>query len=346
MIEIRLAEQDDHQRWNDYVRRNREATPYHLMAWSLATATAYQHKQFNLIAEHQGNILGVLPLCLLALPFTNGSLCSLPFCDVGGCLCDDENVRKDLIDAALRVADQHKMSSVEIRDRARVTSTIDPEFDGKVSMLLPLPESSDALFAGFKAKLRSQIRKAEKNGLIFRAGRGTEELDHFYHVLSTNMRDLGSPVHSKAWFESIRINYADDMVIGNVSKDDVPVGGGMLLFLEDKAAIPWASTLAQYNHLAPNMLLYWNLLKYATNRHCTDFDFGRSSYGEGTFRFKKQWGAKPTPLEWRTYLVDGSVAEDEGGPQVLRKIFEKVWRRLPLQLANTLGPYIRKHISL
>lgn len=346
MLQIRLAGQNDYQRWNNYVRRNSEASPYHLAAWSLANANAYKHKQFNLIAEQQGQIVGVLPLCLLALPLSKGFLCSVPFCDVGGCLSENEEVRHKLMEAALEIAGRYKVSALQIRNRSPARSEIDPKYTGKVSMLLSLPESSDILLASFKSKLRSQISKAQKNGLTFRIGREAEKLDQFYQVFSPNMRDLGSPVHSRKWFESIREQYADDMVIGIVSKDEIPVGAGIMLLLENKAAIPWASTLSEYKHLAPNMLLYWNLLKYATDKHCTVLDFGRSSYGEGTFNFKKQWGAKPVPLDWKSYLVDGNVTEGKRGSQSLRILFQKVWRRLPLRLANTLGPRIRKYISL
>lgn len=346
MIQIRLADQEDFQRWDDYVRRNAEASPYHLIAWNLAGVAAYKHKQFYLIAEERNKICGVLPLCLLALPFSRGHLCSLPFCDIGGCLSEDDGIKRKLIDAALEIANRHRISTIHIRSRAAALPATDSEHAGKVSMLLSLPESSATLLASFKSKLRSQIRKAEKNGLTFRMGRDKSALEQFYHVLSSNMRDIGSPVHSKQWFESIRKRYAQDMAIGIVCKDEIPVGAGMLLFLENKAAIPWASTLSKYNHLAPNMLLYWGLLKYATDRHCTVFDFGRSSYGEGTYKFKKQWGARAVPLEWKIYSVGGKLTAAKGGSKRMRRIFESLWRRLPLQISNVLGPYIRKYISL
>lgn len=346
MIHIRLASEDDHQRWNDYVRERADASPYHLMEWSLACETAYKHGRLYLIAERQGAIIGVLPLCRIGLPFTKGYLCSLPFCDIGGCLSENQEIRQKLIDAALQIADQWKISSVQIRSRILETSDSDLEYSGKVSMLLPLPESSDVLLASFKSKLRSQIRKAEKNGLTFHSGRTTDDLIRFYQVLSSNMRDLGSPVHSFQWFESIQTLYADEMIVGVVSKGDIPVGAGILLFRGRNVVIPWASTLTEYNHLAPNMLLYWNLLRYATDKQCQVFDFGRSSYGAGTFRFKKQWGAKPARLTWLNYSVDGSFTEAPGGSKIPRKLVASIWRRLPLPVANTLGPRIRKFISL
>lgn len=346
MIKIRIADESDRQQWDDYVRRHTEASPYQLMAWTIAIEAAYNHRQFNLIAERHGEIVGVLPLCLMTPPLARGTLCSMPFCDLGGCLCDDPEIRGKIMEAALKIADEYSVSSLEIRGRLSYSEVGDRNYPGKVSMLLRLPESAELLFAGFKAKLRSQIRKAEKNGLTFRVGRGTEDLDDFYRVLSVKMRDLGSPVHSMKWFDSVRAQYEDDMTIGIVSKNDVPVGAGILLFLEDKAVIPWASTCSKYNHLAPNMMLYWNLLKFATDKHCTIFDFGRSTFGEGTYKFKQQWGAVPVPLDWQYYFVGGEASEVKVGSQRLRKGFERVWRHLPLQITNRLGPHIRKYISL
>lgn len=346
MTQVRLADGSDSQRWDDYVRRHTTASPYHLSAWGSAIESAYGHRRIDLIAETQGRVSGVLPATEIIQPFRKGSYFSLPFCDVGGCISDSQEINDRLTQALIDLAKENGRSSVEIRERHQETAPIEPGFDGKVSMLLDLPESSDELFGSFKAKLRSQVRKAEKNGLTFRTGRGTEDIDLFYRVMARNMRDLGSPVHSRSWFDCIRKRYGEDMVIGLVHKGDVPVGAGILVFAEHIAAIPWASTIAEYNRLAPNMLLYWNLLKFATDRGCRVFDFGRSSYGEGTYRFKKQWGAEPVPLSWTSYDSEGTVQENAAGGQRLRGVAESLWRLLPVRLTTVIGPSIRKFVSL
>jgi len=332
--------------WDQYVEQHKGHSPYHLFAWLAAIETAYSHQVYYLVAKNNSKIVGVLPLVNIRIPFKGGALCSLPFCDVGGCLADNSEVDAALEQQATELKGQLNSKSIEYRERAEISD--ETQLEGrKVSMLLPLPETSDELFSGFKSKLRSQIRKAEKNGLTYEMGTNQQFIDEFYAVFSENMLRLGSPVHSKKWIESICEQYEGQCIIAVVKLDSVPVGAGIVLFSNDKACIPWASTRAEYNRLSPNMMLYWALLKFVTEKGCTEFDFGRSTFNEGTFRFKQQWGAKPAPLEWRDDVPQinsqmGSVQSTSS----LKSLVEKVWKRLPLAVANTIGPKLRRYISL
>ena len=127
------------------------------------------------------------------------------------------------------------------------------------------------------------------------------------------------------------------------------IGAGLVLFTDNTATIPWASTLRRYNRLAPNMLLYWSLLSHATDKGCDYFDFGRSTIGEGTYKFKQQWGARPVALNWRTVpMTEQQAAADTtlNGKSSLRQTAENIWRKLPLPVTVTLGSTVRKYISL
>jgi len=175
------------------------------------------------------------------------------------------------LNKALLIAGNIELNNVVIRsDRAHL---IDPDVCDlhvsiqaeKVRMLLKLPASSEELWKSFKSKLRSQIKKAEKNGLSFRWGTRADITD-FYMVFSRNMHTLGSPVHSKKWIEAVYNGYGTNARIGLVYKDTLPVGCGMILSTEHGVSIPWASTLREFNRLSPNMMLYWNFLKFASDQ--------------------------------------------------------------------------------
>jgi len=332
--------------WDQYVEQHKGHSPYHLFAWLAAIEAAYSHDVYYLVAKQDVNIVGILPLVSIRIPFKGGALCSLPFCDVGGCLADNQEEQIELEKKETELKGQLTSKSIEYRERAEISD--ETQLEGrKVSMLLPLPETSDELFSGFKSKLRSQIRKADKNGLTYELGTNQQFIDEFYAVFSENMLRLGSPVHSKKWIETICEHYKEQCIIAVVKLDGVPVGAGIVLFSDDKACIPWASTRAEYNRLSPNMMLYWALLKLVTDKGCKEFDFGRSTFNEGTFRFKQQWGAKPTLLEWR----DDNVLPDSKTSVVqstspLKSLVENIWKKLPLAVANTLGPKLRRYISL
>ena len=346
-MKIKIAVSADQAVWDEYVDGHKDASPYHRFAWLLSVEQAYQHKNVSLLAFDDDKIIGVLPCIKMQKPFSKASYCALPYCDLGHGLANDTKILQALQNQALVLLKDEGGSSFDYRDSIGVLPS--NELSGKkVRMVLPLPGDSETLMAGFKSKLRSQIRKAEKNGLTFIIANSQTQIDDFYQIFAINMRKLGSPVHSKKWFENLFKHYAQYIVLSVVYSGKVPVGAGIVLRNANKAAIPWASTVAEYNKLSPNMMLYWSLLEHVSNLGCTEFDFGRSTYDEGTYKFKRQWGAEPKPLAWSNLVAEHTAIDKNtpNKPSQIRSLVEKVWAKLPLSVTTIVGPKIRKHISL
>lgn len=348
-MKIRHAQESDRLQWDDFVHRHPESSPYHLFAWTAAVEGAYGFKISNLIAERDNRVVGVLPLVQMNLPFMKPNIIALPYCDIGGVLAEDDATEESLIQAGIAEAKSILANMIELRGEfgkwtGRENTFSISSHTNKVRMLLDLPVSSEMLWDGFKSKLRSQIRRAEKNGLVFEFA--NKRIDDFYSVFSNNMRELGSPVHSKKWFEEIVKQYGDNAKVGLVYHDSKAIGAAIILRAGNKISIPWASTLRDYNRLSPNMLLYWGMLKYSADNGADVFDFGRSTPDEGTYRFKAQWGAIAAPLVWNTIFVNGKEKVVKPGINRNRKVIESIWKRLPLGWANMFGPTIRKYISL
>jgi len=213
----------------------------------------------------------------------------------------------------------------------------------KVVMVLPLPVDPDSLLASFGSKLRSQIRRAQRETPATRFG-GEELLDDFYSVFSRNMRDLGTPVYSKKFFRNILHCFPGDSQLVVARLSHKPVAAAFLLGHRDTLEIPWASTLRDVNHLSINTFLYWEILKSAIESEYRYFDFGRSSRDSGTYRFKQQWGAVPRQLYWHYWLSSGEKlpAINPGNPKYALMI--KAWQHLPLALSKLLGPPIVRNI--
>ena len=351
MLSIRPATPNDREYWDNYVKKHQQSTPYHLFAWQQAVHSAYGHKPFYLIAESDDTLAGGLPLIELKVPLLSRKGVSLPFCDIGGPLADSNEIADALKSFASAYTTKHS-TEIEYRENGNETCQSNSELTGKkVRMILSLPENSQELFKMFKSKLRSQINKAKKNGLTYLINVGPEDkklLNEFYQVFAENMRLLGSPVHSRKWFEEICENYQNNCIISVVYHNKIPVGGGIVLVAGSKASIPWASTIRKYNRLSPNMLLYWSVLEHCCDNNINEFDFGRSTFGEGTYKFKAQWGALPRLLNWQQ--SDKAISQDSTHNNRLRPkirlLAENIWCRLPLKLTVILGPQIRKYISL
>ena len=329
---------------------------------------------------NSNHVVGILPLVHLKHLLFGNSLISIPFFDLGGILADDENTEKALLSEVIKLGQELKVENIELRHveqlswlanssklTANAKKDIPMNYDlslpretrsmfhrgamscvtksHKVRMLLDLPESSEVLMQSFKAKLRSQIKKPLKEGLKFKVG-GVELLDDFYKVFSINMRDLGSPVHSKSLMKNVLEEFPKESRIIMVYKDDQPIACSLIVGFTDTLENPWASALRQYSRLSPNMLLYWTMLEYACDNGLKYFDFGRSSPDEGTYKFKEQWGAVPTPLHWHYIALDGQPIGEETSEKSKFERAIQYWQKLPVPVTKIIGPMIRKHIGL
>lgn len=349
-IKIRLAEEYDLQCWDDFVLRHPYASPYHLWAWKKAIESVYGHKCRYYYIEKNHEILGVMPLIHLYFPRLINEVIGLPYCDVGNCLTNSEDTQDILLNELFHILERYNIKKIQIRGELYQSQMVESQMHaietGKVRMIRELPPSSEQLLESFPSKLRSQIKKAKKNGISFQWA-SLDDLDVAYFVFSKNMHELGSPVHSKDFLKAVLVHYGNRAKLGITSFNGNIVGMGIILLGATGVSIPWASTLREFNRYGPNMLLYWNFLKFSSDNGYDFFDFGRSSINEGTFKFKKQWGAKPIPLIWYDSLKKGEDQKLKKKKSfVNRENVTDFWKKIPFPIANMIGPYVRKYISL
>jgi len=342
VLQITHSRSGDSARWDDYVRNHPESSVYHLSRWRHVIEKTFGHRTFYLLALEQGQPVGVLPLVLMQSLIFGRFLVSLPYFNYGGVVANNAVVERALVEEAIAIGRREKVQHMEFRHAEEKLLDLVTRRH-KVSLRLDLPKRADDLWAGFKAKLRSQIRKPQKEGFTARIG-GAEDLDHFYRVFATNMRDLGTPVYPKGFFRAILREFPDTTRICTTFLGDEPVAAGFLVSFGRALEIPWASSLRRYNAMSPNMLLYWTVLSYACESGHERFDFGRSTPGGATYRFKEQWGARPLPLSWQYWLRNGNGLPDLSPENSRYRSAIRLWQRLPVRVANVLGPRIVKYL--
>jgi len=338
----RLTQQDD-ARWDAYIDKHPHAHQYHRSAWKRIIERAFNHETHYLLSEcGGGRINGVLPLARLRSRMFGDFLVSIPYVNYGGCCADNEDVEQQLIREGVRVARDLGVEHLEVRTETPRDMGLQVR-SAKASMRLPLRGSAERLWEQFPAKLRSQIKRAQKESMDVRVGR-EEELESFYRVFSVNMRDLGTPVYGMEFFATVLRELPDSSWVVTVNLGRETVAASILLGFRDRIEIPWASSLRQYNKLSPNMLLYWHSLKFAADTGFEVFDFGRSTPDSGPYRFKAQWGATPVPLHWH-YWVRGNSSLPELNPNNPKyRLAIKVWQHLPVSLTRLIGPTIVKNL--
>lgn len=278
-----------------------------------------------------------IPVGIISLMCINGRLVSMPHFSFGGILTSLAD-RKALYSAILPLLNSYFTGnrtgdiSFLIRDRDKIS---DYAIDTKVISWLDLSSQSiENIIAGTQM---TKAGKASVSGLNVVSG-GKELLPDFYSVYSRNMLRLGSPVLPKKLFSNILDGYANgDARIFCVYKDNAPIGAAFLLSFLGFFENTWFSTLQEFNKLFPSQLLHVEMIRFALKQGGHTYSFGRSTSGSGVHEFKRRWKTEETTIFWN---YDKPLKLD------LRKadFLTRIWRLLPLSVANCLGPVVGKGI--
>ena len=328
--------------WDEYAASRPESSVYHLAAWADLITRVFGHRTRYLAAYQDDRIVGILPLVLFNTPLFGRFATSMPFVNYGGIVANSPDAEDALLAAAIHETRAARGAYLELRHTRRMFER-SPVQTHKVEMVLALQPTVDEQWRVLDRKLRNQVRKAEKSGLTVRRG-GSELLDSFHGVLAHNMRDLGSPVHSKRFFADILATFPDRTQLLCVSLGSKPVAASLVIWHGEHIEVPWASALRDYNPMCPNVLLYWDMLRFSIERRFARFDFGRSTPNEGTFTFKKQWGAEAMPLYWEYWLDEGRSLPNRSPKNPKFTAMISVWQRLPLAVTRAIGPMIVRGI--
>lgn len=324
--------------WDNFVRGAEGSTFCHLGAWREVMRGVLGHECPYLVAsEADGSWVGVLPLVRVRSRLFGHYLLSMPFLNYGGPL-GSLRARQALGREAVQIARERGVDLLEVRARGFVPEPPLERVDRKVTVVLALPPDAETLWKDhLKSKVRSQVRRPMKEGMTARFG--SDQIEPFYEVFAENMRDLGTPVLPKELFLRMGTHLEGVVEFGCVYLEDQPVAGGCGFVWNSEFEITWASALREHSRKAPNMLLYWSFMERMIDKGVETFNFGRCTPGGGTHRFKLQWGGRDEPLPWGQWSDEGR-SETPNPERPAFRAATKLWSRLPLPIANRLGPMI------
>lgn len=328
---------------DEYVASRPDASAYHAPVWLDIIHRAFGHETCYLTAESEGAICGVAPLVFFSSRLFGRFTVSMPFVNYGGVLADHDVAARALLARAIEETRRTGGRHLELRHcDDQMFRDLAPRRH-KVAMELALAPTADEQWKVLDRKLRNQVRKAEKSDLVAEQG-GAELLPAFYEVFARNMRDLGTPVYGVRFFREVLSALPDCSRVLCVRHKGQPVAASIVHWRGPRVEVPWASALREFNPLCPNVLLYWSMIQLAIGRGCATFDFGRSTPDEGTYQFKKQWGAVPRQLVWEYWTAPGQSMPDMSPANPRFDLAVRVWQRLPVPVATALGPHIVRNI--
>jgi FemAB-related protein (PEP-CTERM system-associated) len=339
----------DDDAFRQFVESHPTASIYHHPDWLATIEQTYGLAAFHVLAWKDGSIRGFLPLYGMRTIRGERVGVSSPFSNYGGPLASDAGVADRLLETAAEIAAQERWSYLEVKERQASSHPGGwQQVDHFCSPVLDLESLSaeEVWKQRLRAKTRNQVRKAEKSGLELREGLG-QEFDDFLSIYYECMRDLGTPGHGTAWFQNLQRNMGSRLLNLVVYREGQPIGGALLLREGQGGILQYCLCLRSFLRLCPNNMLYWGAIEHGVESGWRYLDFGRSRFGEGTHRFKLQWGAEDAPTPYAYHIPANSRRSslpDLHPANPAFDLFIRTWRVLPVPVVRVLGPRVRPHI--
>jgi serine/alanine adding enzyme len=324
------------QSWDAYVDSAAPGNFYHPWVWGEVIEETFGHKAYYLTAVEDGAIRGVLPLVSIRSRLFGNSLISIPFFSYGGVVADTESARESLLNGAVELGRELEVRHVELR-QGDPSPMSWPMVSAKVTMEIHLPATTDEYFNQLSSGTRNKIRHGLKAKLRVEWG-GLEAVSLFYKIFATNMRNLGTPVYPIAFFENQMRQLNDKIRILSLWDGAKPIAAGFVTAHRNALELPWSASIPDFRKKQAPMMMYWTLVEKAIQEGLRKVDLGRCSRGSGTYEFKRHWNPVERPLHWYYWLAEGASVPHLRPDNPKFKLATELWKRLPLVVANGLGP--------
>lgn len=327
--------------WDDFVSSHPDGTFFHLSGWRKVLEKIFHHRTYFLLARRQGRIVGVLPLAEIKSLIFGHSMISLPFCVYGGAIGDQKAI--ELLDnEAVRIGQSLGIRHLELR-HIQPRHTDWPRQEIYVTFRKFICDDDDQNMLAIPRKQRAMVRKGIKSGLS-----STEDTDvaRFFTLYSDNVLRHGTPALPKRFFQELMEVFGDRCRVMTVTDSTGRALSTVLSFYFRNEVLPYyAGDDFAGREVAANDFKYWELMRRSAGEGLTLFDYGRSKVGTGSYHFKKNWGFTPHPLSYEHHLFRGDAIPQNNPLNPKYRAFIALWKRLPLSVANTIGPYIVRSLG-
>lgn len=341
-MQIKILTKDQYESWNSFVEKQPLGSFFHLAEWQEVIRRAFGHTTYYMYAEEQGNIAGILPLVHVKSFLFGNALVSTPFCVYGGILAQDQSVRVKLEEAAVEKANALKVDHLEMRYQKPVNTDWPTKSDLYVTFRKEIDPDPEVNMKNIPRKQRAMVRKGIKAELH---SERVHEIDAFYDVYAESVRNLGTPVFSKRYFQILNEVFRDKSDVLLVRKENKIVSGVMSFYFRDEVLPYYGGSISEARAYKANDFMYWELMRQCGEAGIKIFDYGRSKRGTGSYSFKKNWGFEPEPLYYEYYMVKNQEIPDINPLNPKYQLFINVWKKMPLFLTKIVGPPIVKNLG-
>ena len=338
---VDLRQPDEAARIEGFVAE-RCGSVFHRPAWLRAVERGTGQRARGLVAEKGGAVTGWLPLSEVHSPVFGRMLASSGFAVEGGVLAEREITAAALCRAAEEYATRLSCTTIELRG-GPAPKGWHSRSDSHCGFVAPILAEDEAQLLAIPRKQRADVRKGLESDLEIVIGTGPNERADHFAVYAESVRNLGTPVFPRALFEAVLgVLDADILTVRHRGK---PVASVLSLYHGDAVLPYWGGGTRAARALRANDRMYFELMRHARAQGCERFDFGRSKTDSGAYHFKRNWGFEPAPLSYSSWTAPGTARRDADPTSERHAARIALWRKLPLAIANRLGPPIARGLG-
>ncbi|MFA5631077.1 MAG: FemAB family XrtA/PEP-CTERM system-associated protein [Porticoccaceae bacterium] len=346
-VSVRLCNPADQKAWDAFVESCPQATFFHRWGWRRVLQDAFGHTTYFLLAEQMADgatprIVGVVPLAQVRSRLFGNTLASLPFCVYGGIAANTDAARVALREAACDLAEQLNVDALELRN-------VEPSRSGwpvknlYYTFRKPIDADNAVNLKAIPNKQRAMVRKGIAASLVSEEDPGSARL---YRVYAESVRNLGTPVFSRRYLDVLRQEFGAACRVLMIVDRGEDVAGVMSFYFRGEVLPYYGGSVARARTIKGcNDFMYWELMRRSADEGLTSFDFGRSKRDSGPYHFKRNWGFEAQPLAYEYYLVTASHMPDVNPANPRYRLLVDAWRRLPLPVANLIGPALARSLG-
>jgi len=324
--------------WDDYVLKHTEGALFHRIGWRNLVQRVYRHRPEYWMAIEDGEIVGVLPLFHVKTWLGGYKLVSIPGGVVGGILAENDRYFTALLELARRRAQETGCKYLEMRHQKAVDISW-PVQKRHVNVVIPLREE-EAHFKALRGDIRRCLRRAFEQD--FEIELESDDIQAFFDLYALGQRNFGTPVEGRAWITGVYNAFPEAHRISLIKKNGQVVLAKLMRIYKNEVSPVLSYGLPAFRTQYPEHLLCWEWMKHGHKLGLEYFNFGRSLEGSGPYKFKLGWDGQPQPLHYYYYLREGVELPDFTQTGTRRQKVARLWKKLPLPLANWLGPKVRR----
>jgi FemAB-related protein (PEP-CTERM system-associated) len=338
---IKTLDPSNYTNWDNFVFQAKDATFFHQSGWKEVVERAFGYSTYYLYCENNGKITGILPLVHIESILFGNALVSNAFCVYGGIVAIDDETYQALDKEACRLAEQLAVDHLEMRNRFQ--KALDrPHKDIYVTFRKQLDSEPEKNLLAIPRKQRAMVRKGIKAGLKSVID---QDIERFFSAYSESVRNLGTPVLPKKYFQILVDVFKQQCEILTVEHNGQLISSVMNFYFRDEVLPYYGGGTKYARSVKGNDFMYWEVMRRAVEKEIKIFDYGRSKIGTGSYKFKRHWGFEPEPLFYEFYLIKTDEMPDINPLNPKYQLFIAAWKRLPLPVSQFVGPFISRSLG-